>query len=224
MATTQKGGVSEAACPLCDDYTGEPSSVEAHISRMTDPVHQGEVGRAHRDDLHRQVEATDGVESSDDRAVETSDEETTGPDFLSGGGLQSEDSDTEGEDAQEDDEMPTDEELDRQRSQLVEDGDDQEAADDQLDVDDDRDDRDDRGDVDVGGDPAGIPIPVSTGTLVVGLVALFAVYWFVLRSGGSDGSGDQEQEQNRQESQQPPQDGFGGGLIGESVDELQEAI
>lgn len=56
----------QADCPLCDDYTGPPSSVEAHISRMTDPVHQGETGQGHRDDLLRQVEEGEEEPLQDD--------------------------------------------------------------------------------------------------------------------------------------------------------------
>lgn len=55
MATKTHSGAGDAQCPLCRDYEGPPSSVEAHISRMTDPIHQGEVGRAHRDDIERQA-------------------------------------------------------------------------------------------------------------------------------------------------------------------------
>lgn len=44
--------MSEVNCPLggCG-YEGAPSSVEAHISRMTDSLHKGEVGRAWREAL-----------------------------------------------------------------------------------------------------------------------------------------------------------------------------
>lgn len=66
-----------ATCPLCGDYEGQPSSVEAHISRMTDPVHRGEVGRAHRDQLEREVAESSGVESSEDQEVESSEEQSS---------------------------------------------------------------------------------------------------------------------------------------------------
>lgn len=193
-----------ATCPLCHNYEGEPSSVEGHISSSTDPIHKGEVGRAHRADLRRQVVGTGDVDASDDRP-KTATEVGPSDDPSTGGGHPSGDRDTTDEDAQEDDEMTTNEELDRQRSQLVEDGDDQETADGQLDGDDDRDDRADEPE----DEPAGIPIPVSTGTLVVGLVALFAVYWLVIR----DSESDSEDEQQGQQDGQTTPDGFGGGLV-----------
>jgi hypothetical protein len=36
---------------LCGKYRGEPSSVEAHISRKTDEAHKGETGNQHREEL-----------------------------------------------------------------------------------------------------------------------------------------------------------------------------
>lgn len=56
MAVESSENFGNATCPLCDDYSGPPSSVEAHISRMTDPVHQGEVGRAFRDHIQGRAE------------------------------------------------------------------------------------------------------------------------------------------------------------------------
>lgn len=52
--------MSEVNCPLrgCD-YSGAPSSVEAHISRLTDSSHQGEVGQAWRDALEPGEESAD---------------------------------------------------------------------------------------------------------------------------------------------------------------------
>ena len=75
MSTESQDAAGNAACPLCDDYEGAPSSVEAHISRMTDVVHQGEVGRAHRADIQRQAGGADGEESADaDEEAEDVDE------------------------------------------------------------------------------------------------------------------------------------------------------
>lgn len=79
MAIAEQNSTDEpstATCPLCDDYEGKPSSVEAHISRSTDPIHKGEVGRAHRDDLERQANSDD-ADSSEDPGIETSDDRTT---------------------------------------------------------------------------------------------------------------------------------------------------
>lgn len=57
MATTPDcDGEGECVCPLCEDYTGPPSSVEAHISRKTDETHQGEVGQMHRETLQEDAE------------------------------------------------------------------------------------------------------------------------------------------------------------------------
>lgn len=57
MATTPDcDGEGECVCPLCEDYRGPPSSVEAHISRKTDETHQGEVGQMHRETLQEDAE------------------------------------------------------------------------------------------------------------------------------------------------------------------------
>ena len=61
----------ECACPLCEDYSGPQSSVEAHISRKTDGAHKGEVGRLYRDELH--AGATDETED-DESDVEDADD------------------------------------------------------------------------------------------------------------------------------------------------------
>lgn len=50
MATTSQS-TTEVECPLCGKYRGEPSSVEAHISRKTDEAHKGETGNQHREEL-----------------------------------------------------------------------------------------------------------------------------------------------------------------------------
>lgn len=192
-------------CPLCDDYRGKPSSVEAHISRMTDPIHQGEVGRAHRDELQRGVEDTSGVESSDDQAVETTAEVSTESDFREDGGPQSEDTDTTETDDLESETVPTEDELERQRDQwsLDEDRDDQED-----DVDEDR----VVDDVEEVNESMAIPLPVSKGTLVVGAVVLLALYWFVfVRSRSSSDEDEETAQQGQQNGMTAPETG---GLVG----------
>jgi len=76
MSTENQTAAGNAACPLCDDYRGQPSSVEAHISRMTDLVHQGEVGRAHRDDIQRQ--ADEAQDDGDEPDADNSDSDRSG--------------------------------------------------------------------------------------------------------------------------------------------------
>ena len=70
MATAEEAS-DTVTCPLCDDYEGQPTSVEAHISRMTDPVHRGEVGRVFRDHIQDRVVGSEDVESSEDSASES---------------------------------------------------------------------------------------------------------------------------------------------------------
>lgn len=193
MATAE----NTATCPLCDDYSGKPSSVEAHISRMTDPIHKGEVGRAHRDHLQGRVATTDDVESSDDQAEateETTATESSDVDFPERGDLPSPDTDTTGQESQEGETVPTEEELGRQRRMYA----DQESSDQEE-----SDDKDDQDDVDVieeTNEPAGVPVPVSTGTLVVGAVGLLALYWFVFARPESSDVEDDEPAQNGQQS------------------------
>ena len=38
----------EYTCPICQDYTGKRSSVEAHITGKSDDSHQGRVGKDYR--------------------------------------------------------------------------------------------------------------------------------------------------------------------------------
>lgn len=38
----------EYTCPICQDYTGERNSVEAHITGKSDDNHQGQVGKDYR--------------------------------------------------------------------------------------------------------------------------------------------------------------------------------
>lgn len=63
-ADTQTGAIErgEVSCPLCGDYVGSPESVESHISSKVDSAHQGEVGRAYRDDLEDQLHSPDITE------------------------------------------------------------------------------------------------------------------------------------------------------------------
>jgi hypothetical protein len=86
MATTEPTDLEQATCPCCEDYSGEPSSVEAHISRLTDDCHKGEVGSAYRQELQERVVGTRG----DDRDPESTDEG-----FPEDGDLPSVDPDTE---------------------------------------------------------------------------------------------------------------------------------
>lgn len=189
MATTEQGGAGEAMCPLCDDYRGKPSSVEAHISRMTDLIHQGEVGRAHRDELQRSVEDTTEVESSDDQPVETTSEGSTESDFLAVGGAQSEDRDTE------DEEPPT-----------ADEGGDTDQSDGAVDVDRDGVEDDDEG-------MGGIPVPVSPKVLIAGsVVLLLAVLWLRMRQ---EGQSDDEDEGTAQRGQQGVPAGPQGGFMGD---------
>lgn len=62
----------EAQCPLegCD-YTGNPRSVEAHVSSKRDELHTGEVGRLHREAIE---ESAERAESVDELAEETGNE------------------------------------------------------------------------------------------------------------------------------------------------------
>lgn len=176
--TPSQGGTT---CPLCDDYSGQPSSVEAHISRMTDPLHQGEVGRGHRDDLERQVAETGEVESSDDQAVETSVEEASGPDFPEGGGRPLADTDTADLEDRED-------------------GESDDRADDLEDQDDSADELE---------ESAGIPIPVSSTTLLAGSVTFLVLVYLYRRSQRQERQQSRQDEQNQEEPVET-----GSGLIG----------
>jgi len=65
------------ACPIdgCD-YSGEPASVEAHISRLTDDGHGGRVGREFCDVLE---ESSGGRSSDGSRTVEVDPPEADEP-------------------------------------------------------------------------------------------------------------------------------------------------
>jgi hypothetical protein len=66
MATTRQS-TTEVECPLCGKYRGEPSSVEAHISRKTDEMHKGETGSQHREKLQ-----PGGVPTTDESTTSSS--------------------------------------------------------------------------------------------------------------------------------------------------------
>lgn len=213
MAATQHRGDEAATCPLCDDYEGEPPSVEGHISSSTDPIHQGEVGRAYRADLRRQVAGTDGVESTDYPSKSATE---LGPsdDPSTGGGRQLHDPDTEEWADQEDGEMLTDGALDRQRSKLSEDGDDQEAADDQPGGGEEpvEDDRDQDGELDEeaveDSKQAGVPIPVSAGTLIAGAAIVLVIVLMLQVGSGQDGDGGDDQEETTTPASQDQNSGL----------------
>lgn len=65
MASTEP----EVTCPVCEDYSGGLSSVEAHISSSAGE-HSGEVGKEHRDSLEEQVAYSDLENPSDDGVTE----------------------------------------------------------------------------------------------------------------------------------------------------------
>jgi hypothetical protein len=91
--------MSEVECPMdgCD-YTGEPDSVEGHISAMRDDAHQGETGSQHRH-LFAPGDDTEGG------ATDETTESATEPEVLEdvadapgSGGPRSADRDTSGDD------------------------------------------------------------------------------------------------------------------------------
>jgi hypothetical protein len=62
-----------AQCPICTEFEGSVSSVEAHISGKSDDLHRGEVGWKHRDALledDQEGDADEGSEAVDDAEVE----------------------------------------------------------------------------------------------------------------------------------------------------------
>jgi len=87
MAVTESGTGGEVLCPLCEEYEGAPSSVEAHISRMTDGHHKGEVGRSHRDYFEESEPEDSGEESQVplQETVEDSGEESSEDGLQEGG-------------------------------------------------------------------------------------------------------------------------------------------
>lgn len=90
--------MSEVDCPVdgCD-YSGEPNSVEAHISSSTDDDHSGKAGSEYRDELQgdgsveKESEGSDGLEpmTADDLAemAEQDDEGDTMVYLLIGGAV-----------------------------------------------------------------------------------------------------------------------------------------
>lgn len=59
-------------CPLCHDYHGRVTSVEAHITGKSDDAHKGQVGYSHREALIRQQR--DAAPDDVDVDVEPADE------------------------------------------------------------------------------------------------------------------------------------------------------
>jgi hypothetical protein len=58
--------MKEVECPLGDcDYTGEPKSVEAHISSKTRDGHRGEVGKEYRDELMEDADQEGDINDSE---------------------------------------------------------------------------------------------------------------------------------------------------------------
>ena len=43
--------MSVPQCPLCEDYEGDPDSIEAHISASMDETHEGEWGSNYREEI-----------------------------------------------------------------------------------------------------------------------------------------------------------------------------
>lgn len=58
--TTQTTNGGECDCPLCGEFSGSQSQVEAHISSKADDAHRGTVGKNHREEL-----VPGGVEDDD---------------------------------------------------------------------------------------------------------------------------------------------------------------
>lgn len=56
----------DVTCPACEDYTGAMSSVEAHISRLTDDDHAGTVGREYRGELEQQASGGSETPTADE--------------------------------------------------------------------------------------------------------------------------------------------------------------
>lgn len=196
MATTETDG-TDASCPLCDDYRGAPPSVEAHISRMTDPIHQGEVGQSHRDDLYRQVDEdrpdrqTDDVEEADGVDETATEELPHGDGPVPSQDTDGEDGDLEGEDmvSREEYEQQPSLEPSSESGDVDEDGGAESVAVEAVEETDD-------------GEAFGVP--VSDTALYAGL-ALFAVvvYWYASGQSGtsepapSPGTGQQDSQQSQ---------------------------
>lgn len=80
----------DVTCPACEEYTGPMSSVEAHISRLTDDDHAGTVGREYREELEQQESEmpTSGEYQEQGDLLESSDgsTEVDGEDAVEPGG------------------------------------------------------------------------------------------------------------------------------------------
>jgi hypothetical protein len=80
MATSTQTG-QEVTCPLCKEYSGEPASVEAHISRKTDEAHKGETGNQHREELQPGGATVSSSSSSSGSPSSSEPERGAGPDL-----------------------------------------------------------------------------------------------------------------------------------------------
>lgn len=195
-ASNYTGSGGTAACPLCDDYEGQPSSVEAHISRMTDPVHQGEVGRSHRDDLERQAATERDGEDSNGAVDGSGEPDLTDDDFVS---------------------------LDEEAAEQWRPADQDDGVEA---VDDDQDDQDEQRDEEIGAatesarvveegtETTGVPVPVAPWKLLAGAVAV-GLLWLALKQ-RSSGSGEEDQDDD-QDDDHDAESGAQGGLLGEDV-------
>ena len=173
-------------CPVegCD-FRGEYSSVKGHITAKSDPAHQWSELRDELDDPNDQAEGSDGRQT-DDPNDQGDDPPSGGPE--GGGSDPAGDDDQADQDAQDaqageegesdQDDMPSKQDLDRQRAQY------------------DQDDHPPEGDSDGGSkgtdsgpsgtsDPGlgGIPVPVSTTTLMMGaaIVLMLALLYAYTR-------------------------------------------
>jgi hypothetical protein len=199
MATTQTGGIEEATCPLCDDYRGPPSSVEAHISRKTDPVHQGEVGRAHRDDLQRQVAEGPSIEEEDVVELPVPEEEDESEE--TGGDAGEEELPDQWQPDEQDDDQ--DDLAEHVREVRFED----DARDDQEEIV-----EDDQEEivVDEETESSGIPLPVPKEVLLIGAIVVFGAYLYTQMDTSGSPSENEEREEGGIED---VLDGYEGGLI-----------
>lgn len=75
----------EATCPLCEDYTGTPSQVEAHITGKSDEAHAGELGSNHRDEIEKRATGANRSSTSSSQG-ESSSDNNSGPGPSENGG------------------------------------------------------------------------------------------------------------------------------------------
>ena len=199
MATTQTGGIEEATCPLCDDYRGPPSSVEAHISRKTDPVHQGEVGRAHRDDLQRQVAEGPSIEEED--VVELPVPEEDDESEETGGDAGEEELPDQWQPDEQDDDQ--DDLAEHVREVRFED----DARDDQEEIV--EDDQEEIVDVDEETESTSIPLPVPKEVLLIGAIVVFGVVLYTQMDTSGSSPNQERAEESEDEIDIPGFDGKG---------------